>query len=473
VALALTSQPTAAQGVGLMRTRASAVAQQHQKLVDKGDWEAAEKQVLDFVDDIEPFALFLPSDERISLYSPWRDLLPKITNEMEKVRKAAADKLLTQRFESTKPDLAKLLTDVQAAATSVKQSGKQAVDGKDLTGPELVAHFDLLWQQAQLATLKALAIEAARSPLTDAAPTPASKQLRADYDQFAKDITAALRGLIIADASRVDATAAAALYQAYLPNVADLVDHTGGAVANDLQAALDELAAKSPELKANVAAYHAATDELLRWRERIAGERAKAKNLEALHAPAHAAFVGTAESAGLFPIEPMATNANDAKLYDVAWRVLIVGRKKIVGKPVAVSDVNALGGSSQAGISRYKDRMYCRLTLPLDALAPEVALLEGQLFATEKQPPLSLAATRAIRSARRGDLAQAGGNVTGVFLEGRITRFAALPEAAAILVALGSLPPEYRERDQLEQVVLRFDLQPKWVRCRHLFVELP
>jgi hypothetical protein len=98
--------------------------------------------------------------------------------------------------------------------------------------------------------------------------------------------------------------------------------------------------------------------------------------------------------------------------------------------------------------------------------------LEKLLLANDKEPPLSLRATLALRSAKRGDLIDAGGDVRAVYLEGRITRFAALPAAAALLLPLGQLPDSYLESDQLEQMILRFDLQPAWVHARYFTLDL-
>jgi hypothetical protein len=478
--LTLKAVPQAAQGVGLMRSKASQVAQLRQKqlpklqkLIERQDWDTAERELHEVLDEIEVFAIFMQADERVSIFAPWQDASRAIALALETNRKAAALKAFDDRIAATKPDLAKLLADVSAAASSLKKADKHAIADKMLTGPELVAHFDAAWQKAQVAAIKTLALEWARSTRTDTAPTASWTQWRADYDKFAASFGPALKALISADAARVSAADAPALYQAYLPAVADLVDHSAGALASTLQPALDELVAKSPELTANVKAYRAITDDLLRWRERIAAEQAQAiaKDFHAAEAKTHAAFQRSGDSTGFFEAEPMKTAK--ARLTETAAKTLLTGSPKLVGQKIVIADVCALGGASQAGIARFHDRLYARTTLPTAALTEEVAALETQLMVTPVQPPLSLLATRAVRGARRGDLVQCGGAVSGIFLEGHVTRFATLPDAAATLVALGQLPADYVERDQLEQVALRLDVQPSWVQQRYLFFKLP
>ena len=66
-----------------------------------------------------------------------------------------------------------------------------------------------------------------------------------------------------------------------------------------------------------------------------------------------------------------------------------------------------------------------------------------------------------------------GGEIGGHHLEGVITRFAALPPAASVLVPLGVLPTEDLKQPLLSQVLMRFDVKPFWGQHEHFFFELP
>jgi hypothetical protein len=480
LARTLQLMPEAAQGIAKLRTSASQAGQLAQKqipkiekLVERKDWDAAAQEMYDAFDQMEVYAVYMDDDAHISLYQPWLQLQAKIQQELTASRKEAASKLFAERIAATKTDLGKLLADVQAATAGLKTAPQYTLDGKMQSGPELIAHFDTAWQKAQVATIKTLALEWALANNGSPIPTQSWSALRAEHDKFAASMGPALCGLIAADAARVDAAAAPALYQAYLPVVADLADHTGGALESELQAALETLIAKSPALATNVQAYRAVTDDLLRWRGRIAGEQAATEQKTTADATAVAkkAFERGTDSRGLVEVE--ATSLEKATLNEPAGQTLTVASPKLVGQVVSLKDIYSLGGKSRAGIARFHKRLYGRVTIPNAALDTEVAALEAQLMVADQQPPLSLQATRAVRSARRGDLVQTGGKIVGVFLEAQVTRFATLPDAAAMLLPLGKLPEDHTSTDQLAQVIVRIDLQLAWVHHRYLFVKLP
>ncbi|HTN74783.1 MAG TPA: hypothetical protein VL096_06030, partial [Pirellulaceae bacterium] len=312
----------------------------------------------------------------------------------------------------------------------------------------------------------------ARGPVVGQSVTPEAQQLQADYQKFTTDVSPALAALIQADTARVNASGAAALYTAYLPAVADLIDHAAGSpVEAALSKTLDSLVNKSPELAANVKAYRAVTDETLRWRARIASEQAQAKaaQLPTLASAAVAAFTTTKDAPGFWPAETARTDK--ARMQSPVGNVLTLLAPQAIGKPASVTAISSLGGTSSAGIARFHERIYARVPLPMEKFAPEVAALQAALFATETAPPLTLVATQALRGAQRGDVVQAGGTISGVYVEGHIARFAALKDAAALIVPLGSLPPTHPDYDQVDQVVLRFDLQPTWLQQRYFVVE--
>lgn len=472
----LRALPGAAQGIANAGARARQISSERaqqlpklEKLVARKDWDTAENELYEVYDAIDLFAVYLRFEERDALYSPWRTIETAIVDAMKAQRKAAAVKVLNDRAVALKVDFETLPAQLTAATDAVGKSGKHTIDGKELTGPQLVAHFDTAWQKLQVQTLNALAIEWARLPLAENfAPSAEWDRLRSPPTD---KIITGLQALIAADCQRAKASEVADLYRAYLPAVADLVDHLPVEQQSQFAAVLVPLLKKSSELQADVAAYQAATTEVLRWRERVAQEQATRKLAEYPDARplTRTAFTRRMESNGFFEAAP---STLPARMYEAVGKTLVLGTPNLVGKPVHVTDVVALGGSSQAGIARYEDRIYARVTLPQAALAPAVTALEDALHVNEQQGPLSLAATRAVRGAKRGDLVAAGGAVGGLFVEGHITRFATLPEAAALLLPLGQLPADYREYEQLEQVILRLDLKPRWAQQRYLFVEV-
>ena len=480
VVQAMQNVPNAQQGLSAIRIKATQVAQMRakqipklQKLLEQKNWNEADKELYEIFDEVEPYMAFLNVDDRASVLSAFRDVAGAIEMGANAQRIEIAKNLLEKRRAELRPDLPKLLADAQAATASLGKSGKHNIGGKDLTGPELIAHFDQAWRQAHVAHCKALGVEWAREAAMQQAATPERKELLDAYAKFTAEIGPALAALIKADTTRVNATGVAALYTAYLPAVADLLDHaTGAPIEAPLTSALDELAKKSPALLGEVTAYRTITDESLRWRARVAQEQAKAKAAEheTVTQRAVVAFKRSEATSGLWA--PESSSTAKARLSDAAALILINGAPKAIGQKATTAAITALPGTSQAGIARYHERVYTRVPLAMEKLTAAATALQAALFVTDKAPPLSLAATQAIRSAQRGDLVQAGGTISGIYLEGHITRFATLPEAAALLLPLGTSPDSYGEFDPLEQVVLRFDLTPTWLQHKY-FVVVP
>ena len=106
-------------------------------------------------------------------------------------------------------------------------------------------------------------------------------------------------------------------------------------------------------------------------------------------------------------------------------------------------------------------------------LSAQVSALKSDLMIGGQSPALTLAAATSVHSAERGDLAAVGGEIGGHHLEGLITRFAALPQAASVLVPLGVLPTEELKQPLLSQMLMRFDVKPVWVQHEHFFFDLP
>ena len=79
---------------------------------------------------------------------------------------------------------------------------------------------------------------------------------------------------------------------------------------------------------------------------------------------------------------------------------------------------------------------------------------------------------QAVTTAERGDLAAVGGEITGCYLEGVVTRFATLPVSAAVLTTLGQLPPERFDGSRLQHMLMRFEITPRWASHEYFFVNL-
>ena len=123
--------------------------------------------------------------------------------------------------------------------------------------------------------------------------------------------------------------------------------------------------------------------------------------------------------------------------------------------------------------SRYSAGTYVTCRSIAGSYAPAIAALRSDLMVTDQTPPLSLAAAVAIDSAERGDAVALGGNVSGMHLEGLITRFAGLPDSAWPLETL-TMSRVILKTDSslLPNVVVRFELQPRWAQHEYFFTNL-
>ena len=232
-----------------------------------------------------------------------------------------------------------------------------------------------------------------------------------------------------------------------------------------------QLSGKAPTYDAEVAAYEVGTTELLRWRARAAKALTAAKLTEyqPLEKRLHENFKSEGNYRGLYP--PQEAHVSSPTLLASAPVVLPPGSARVAGQHVVAWDVLRIAPQSKTAVARYRSRTYANVPAGLD-LGAELESLKFDLLVSEQAPPLTLASTVALDSAERGDLVAVGGDVVGNHLESVITRFAALPAAAHVLLPLGVLPSEDMTLMGLNQMLMRFDVQPRWVQHDHFFVEL-
>jgi hypothetical protein len=464
------------QSVPVQHQKANLALQNAQKLVREQQWLKAYLYLEGIFDEVTFYTAFLSASESAALLTDYQRLLPEISSMRHRQLRAQVQSKLEQAGAPLVPDTQTLLAAVTAATSTLQSAPTADVDGQSLSGPQCLDSFARQWQGVHLKALRCRAIDWARRltvPQLNYLPVPESpNRVDADrYRDFCDQMVSGLAGIVAADAHRATAGEAAQLYPQYLtvlgkmlPRMAD--DRLETAVGS----ALEQLAAKSPELASQVTAYRAATDELLRWRERVAEEEAGAHDGQfPVSTPVlEQAFGSRTGYRGL--VVPQQTGFDEARLFGHCPEVLIGGADQIVGRSVRVGDIAALQGG-QMGVAMYAHRHYA--TLPLPVLAEAVESLQRDLLASEQAPPLSLAATVALASARQGDYRAAGGTVQTVYIEGLVPRFAVLPPAALPMTRLGPLEAIRNEGVVISHVLVRLQLVPAWIRHRYFFAELP
>jgi hypothetical protein len=96
--------------------------------------------------------------------------------------------------------------------------------------------------------------------------------------------------------------------------------------------------------------------------------------------------------------------------------------------------------------------------------------LERDLLVDQQHPPLTLSAAIAVALSKDGDFESVGGSITENTLEGAAARFAKLPVVAGCLIRIGEIQPT--GVDPLATLVLRLDIEPKWVQHKYFFEQL-
>lgn len=451
-----------------------------QKLVAEQKWQTAENELYGLFDNLEAGTCFLSDQERQDIERPFAEVRSAIDTAMRRIRSQEAAQLLGESRKTQTPDFTASDARIREAVAAVAASGMGTWNQEPVTGPQLVGKIGGLWAEVHVACLHCRALDwslqrlfqQAGANATRISPDPTSETLQRDYAQFSTSCIEAVISLIRADAARFSATEVPATYNEYLAALAPLARQVADDKAVQAwDAVLKELAAKSGPFAAEVQSYAAATDEMLRWRARVALSQAQSRSAQypTLDKVMYDATVSREGYQGLFPVRPDGQLA--PRLLASAPAVLTEATPRLVGKQATAFDVVRVTPTSSSSIARYRARTYANVPATAD-LAAQISSLKSDLLVTDSAPPLSLATATSLYSADRGDLAAVGGDLVGHHLEAVITRFASLPNAAHILVPLGVLPREDLDQDLLPQMLMRFDLQPTWVQHDHFFAEL-
>ncbi|NQT36223.1 MAG: hypothetical protein HQ581_01970 [Planctomycetes bacterium] len=439
-------------------------------MMDQGQWEQAETAFYQMFDSLEAVATWFSARQRKEAIEPFLQAQAELDKALGTARKERGAADLAAARKSLTPDFEAIVAPLRQASAAVGRQGTAVMAGQTLTGPALIERFGELWQQVHHATLRCRGIDWARELEPD---DEQSIALAAGYTEFCGQMALALAELIDADAARVSAAEVRPLYTAYLQRLAPLVSLApDDSLRRAVTPALERLAAKSPPLAGEVAAYRNATSDLLRWRQRIAASQASQWRKGYL--PLAEQFVKASRKIGTtqgLVSSPQLTNvcAEFTVPVPAVMQPAVAG---LMGQPVTLDGLVGFRPDAQMATTRYQARTCAMISLPGDVIATQVRQLEADLMVGPNAPPLTLEAAEALATAARGDLTAAGGTIVGTYLEAISTRFATLGSGGRLLVPLGSLPRELN-REPLQQVLMRFTVKPAWISHRYFFVKLP
>jgi hypothetical protein len=444
-------------------------AKKLQQMIAKDQWQAAEDELYRILDFMEVDMCFLNGEARARYLLPFAKVRHAIDTTLYAKRVATAKEYFTRSRAEQTPDFDAQLAAMSEAVKSVETTGQANLDGEAFGGPQLVGKFGLRWKEGHVATLRCRAFDwAQRSRAGRDATNPDTAGLESKYATFSTEVIATITKLIAADAARVADAEAASLHAQYLTTLAPLARQISDRdVVSSWDAALQQLAAKSPELAADAADFEQGTAEILRWRARVASALADSR-LAGAAKPDALMFAATQSESG-YP--GFHGSQKKLALLGSAPQNLPPAAEKLVGSQAIVANVVRVTATSRGAIASYANRCYANVPAGLD-LDSEVNALKFDLLVTDQAPPLTLESAIAVHSAERGDLVAAGGEISGTHVEGLITRFAGLPTAASVLVPLGILTEDKPREVGLQSILIRIDLQPAWVQHEQFFFEL-
>ena len=439
-------------------------------------WDQAYELLHGVFDSVNAHAVFLSTRDAEPYLAPYLERNRRVSRPRNQQFRDQVYQALEERIADTQPDFVSLLEAVATAREQVARQGSAEFGELSRSGPECLADFLDRWSEVQLQLLQGRALVWAHQArvsgtfLTET-PDPPPHREESEYAEFCQQFLEGLAGIVRADAERLDRDQAEPRYAEYLEVLAPQVSRVAdGRLEQVLEPALKELVDRSPTLSEQVAAYDAATRELLRWRERVATEAAAARTADfpASGSLLTDAFTSSDDYQGLLAAaEP---DLSEAALLAGAPEILAPAVERLIERGIRLDRVVGLPGGRLA-VSRYRQRHYA--TLPRPDVTAAVEQLRRELFVSATTPPLTLAAHSALVSGEQGDFQAVGGVIQAVFLEGVIPRFATLPAGALPMIPLGPLPAESPAPDRmLPQVMLRLQVQPTWAAHRYFFLEL-
>jgi hypothetical protein len=471
------------------QTRAKAIVDLQERIQRK-QWEQAETDLHRLYDQLEVGTIYLTPPENQSIYQPFSQVDSTIHQAMDELRSTKAKQLLQMAHKEALPHFSSVITAMNMAIEGLESKDTGVWKTEELTAPQLVVKFAEAWREAQVGALKAQgkewALRARRngSSMSDPAAIAGTgaateNKFATEYNAFSSQVMTCITRLIDAETARKTSDDVTGKYTEFLRVLAPVVRETNNAEFSDtLNQSLAKLRAKTPALDEQAKAYEAATSELLRWRARVAAARASvhAVEFQSIEQRLIDGTMSKEEYTGLFT--EGAGGARSPQLMSPAPDVMKVAVTRLMGQKAMARDVVRLPGEGKSSIARYAARTYVAVAAPLP-LESEVHALEQDLFAGPETPPLSLKGMQAVLTAQRGDMATLGGDISGLYLEAVITRYAGMPTtdsakvaSAATMTVLGQLPVERGEAPGLSDVLMRFAMTPRWVQHDYFFVQL-
>jgi hypothetical protein len=436
------------------------------QMAQRNDWAGAEEGLYGIFDTLQPMAVWYSGDRRDDIFEPFLEAKKIVDQNAQAMRRARAEKALASMREANLPNLAAY----EIGGVQVVASGG--------SGPRDVAILCQAWSKFADAHVKCQAIDRARQTLDEQLTVPTDPPpLVEQAKELDQRIAQKIAQLVRSDAERGNAADARALYVDYLRALSMTPPGSAqDAVAAQVKPELAKLVAKSPKLAAEVANYRRATSERLRWRERAAAARVRARAARYPEISTIPKRLG--EDATVRHLLPASVARQEtARLTKSAPETISL----LASSPHGFVPRNFRTGPFRTNFvevrSQIDQRIRVHADLPTSAEAwrKQWRALRADLLCDDTHPPLTLEATFALGPANQaadsypGHGDSMGGTVTYFELRSYVN---AVINDDRLLVSGGVLPWESDKLHPARQVLVHCSMDAKWLRHRYFFVDL-
>lgn len=444
------------------------------QMISAGQVEQASTQLEIILSKLQAATLWFEgtSDGPAKYLSPFVGLRNETDELLQQHAIGLLAKQLTDQLAAERPVIADRLAKIEQLPALVKSAGHAEIAGVGGDGPPLLVA--LADEQAAIQVLLTRAI--AKANLLTIAQSEGAKigaELEAQQKVLGEKTNAAMKELCVVMVERTDAADGAKFYDDLMAAAGKLGRHYSIEEIDAIIApALPPLLAKSTGLEAEIQSYQARTDELLRWRHRVAEARGKYlssgrdKRVSGVlleNALAQGAKAGLYATANPGP--------KSMQICSPASDILARLRADVVGKPCTVFDVVGSGAPSGRVVGTLDDRVYTRMAIfGSTKLDLQVSQLTKEL-AAESSVPRTVRASVALQTAKDRCFSRVGGPIEECTLESLLPRMAGLSEGAASMFRVGPLV-EPISGDLAGHVLVRVDVAPQWVQHLHFYTEL-
>jgi len=436
------------------------------QMAQRNDWAGAEEALYGILDTLYPMAVWYSGDRQDDIFEPFLEAKKIVDQNAKAMRLARAQKALASMREANLPNLAEY------------KIGSEQVVASGGTGPRDVAILCQAWSKFNDAYVKCQAIDRARQTLDEKLTVPTDlPPLIEQAKQLDQQLAQKIAQLVQADAQRASAADARALYVDYLRALSMTPPGSAqDAVTAVVKPELAKLAAKSPELAAEVANYRRVTSERLRWRARAAAARVRARAAEYPEISTIPKRLG--EDATVRHLLPGSVARQEtARLTESAPETISL----IASSPHGFVPRGFRTGPFRTNFADVYSQVDQRFRAHADA--PTIGelwqkqwqALRADLLCDDTHHPLTLEATFALGPANRTASTYPG---HGESIGGTITYFELQPYLNAVidgdglLVSGPVLPWESDKLHPARQVLIHCSVDAKWLQHRYFFVDL-